>query len=273
MLAVYGPVETLEDIGTYILPDGREWSSGRDLYEYLQLAPSQITRWCNTNIEKNLFATQGTDYECFDIYVETGGGKKLVTEYAVHPDFAAKLGMISRSARAEEVRSFFVARNHKLNAIEQGQQQVALPDSQDDLILMLAQRNADNSRRLRALEAERAADQQRLGSVEDRVAQVEAKAATVTTDFYTIAGWASLQKVSVPISRANELGRKAASLSKKQGVEIGKVADQRFGVVNCYHVSILRQVLPPSPSAGLVTVMVPMPPKLPVLQARQAISR
>jgi anti-repressor protein len=256
MLAVYGPVETLEDIGTYVMPDGRELSSARDLYEYLKLAPSQFKRWCNSNIEDNAFAVVGTDYERFDVHVKVpNGGHKAAAEYAIHPDFAAKLCMVSKkSERAEEVRNFFVARNKKLASIEQGQTQVALADSQDDLILMLAQRNADNSRRLRALEAERADNQQRIGAVEQQVAQVVAKVTTVQTDFYTVAGWASLQKKKVPISEANVLGKRAANLSKAQGIEVGRVPDQRFGTVNAYHVDILKQVLPLPPGQSVSVI-------------------
>lgn len=47
---------------------------------------------------------------------------------------------------------------------------------------------------------------------------------------------------NVDINKANMLGRKATKLSKKYDYEIGKTKDPRFGVVNTYHVDILKEV-------------------------------
>ncbi len=138
-----------------------------------------------------------------------------------------------------------------------------------EILLQQCQQLVDHEKRMKQLEAERAADQQRIGAVEQKMAEVVAKTTTSPTEFYTIAGWASLQGLSIPTSKANELGRKAAALSKKQGIEIGKVPDQRYGLVGAYHVSILRQILPPPPGTSLAMVVIPSPPRPPNLRARQ----
>jgi phage anti-repressor protein len=241
MSAFYEPVQRLEDIRTYTMPNGEEWSSVRDLYEYLELAPSAFARWCNTNIEKNIFAAKSLDYEQLNFWVELqNGGQKAVTEYAIHPDFAAKLAMVStRSARAEEVRNFFVARNKKLNAIEQT---AALPQTQDDLILMLAQRNADNAKKLRVIEAEQAVARQQLASVQEQVAEVAAKQSTIDTNYYTVSGWASKCRLRKTAQELNGCGRRAKALSDAQGYPVSQVYDAKYVTVNTYHVDILRQV-------------------------------
>jgi Rha family phage regulatory protein len=69
-----------------------------------------------------------------------------------------------------------------------------------------------------------------------------AKIETHPTDFFSIAGYASLRGFKVDISRANMLGRKASKLSRDYRVEMGKVADSRFGQVNTYHLDILTEV-------------------------------
>ncbi|WP_460618836.1 KilA-N domain-containing protein [Hymenobacter ruber] len=119
-----------------------------------------------------------------------------------------------------------------------------LPQTQGELILMLAQQNVANEKRLLAVEQASASQQQQVNQIERQVAEVTARVTTVNTDFFTVAGWASLQKKSVPTSTANALGRKAAALSKAQGYDVGKVSDARYGAVNSYHIDVLRQVIP-----------------------------
>ena len=69
--------------------------TARDLYEFLQLAPSQFSRWAKTNIEDNPFYSEGTDWWGFDI-VSNGNGTK---DYRLTIDFAKHLCMLSRSER------------------------------------------------------------------------------------------------------------------------------------------------------------------------------
>jgi hypothetical protein len=119
-----------------------------------------------------------------------------------------------------------------------------LPQTQGELILMLAQQNVANEKRLAAVEHHQVQQQQQVRAIEQQVAEVVAKQTTINTDFFTVAGWASLQKKSIPTSTANALGRKAAALSKAQGFDVGKVSDARYGKVNSYHKDVLRQVIP-----------------------------
>ena len=251
MLQQRGPILFLEDIGTYTRPNGEEWSSVRDLYEYLELAPSVFSRWCNSNIQNNAFAIEGIDYEQLNTYVELqNGGEKAVIEYAVHPDFGAKLCMVSRSAKAEEVRNWFLARNKKLAVIEQqAASVVALPQDPDDLILMLAQRNAEHSRELRAIKAEQEAarierenNQQQLASVEQKIEEVAARQVLTEVEYFAIKGWAKLQKKSVTEEQAKDLGRKASKLSRERGVRVDKLPNGTYGTVNSYHCSILQDI-------------------------------
>jgi anti-repressor protein len=50
--------------------DGNGMTTARKLYEFLELAKGQFSRWCKTNILENTFAEEGADYIGFDINVE-----------------------------------------------------------------------------------------------------------------------------------------------------------------------------------------------------------
>lgn len=82
--------------------DGRV--TARGLYEFLELAKGQFSRWAKSNILDNAFAVDGVDYQGFDIYVE---GNKTI-DYKISLDFAKKLCMISKSERGEQARNYFI---------------------------------------------------------------------------------------------------------------------------------------------------------------------
>ena len=84
--------------------------------------------------------------------------------------------------------------------------------------------------------------ERRLRTVEDRIDMIEAKHTTVPNEYFTIAGFASIRKQKVDISKANILGRRAAQMSRRLGYEIGKVSDPRYGAVNTYHIDVLNEV-------------------------------
>lgn len=84
--------------------------------------------------------------------------------------------------------------------------------------------------------------EKRLKSMESRIDEIEAKTITSPTEYFTIAGFASIRKQRVDINRAVLLGRKASKLSREYGYEVGKTSDPRYGTVNTYHIDILNEV-------------------------------
>ena len=84
--------------------------------------------------------------------------------------------------------------------------------------------------------------ERRLKTVESRIEEIEAKFITAPTEYYTIAGFASIRKQKVDVNRAIFLGRKASKLSKEYGYDIGKASDPRYGAVNTYHIDVLNEV-------------------------------
>ena len=84
--------------------------------------------------------------------------------------------------------------------------------------------------------------EKRLNSMESRIDEIEAKTITAPTEYYTIAGFASIRKQKVDVNRAIFLGRKASKMSKEYGYDIGKASDPRYGAVNTYHIDVLNEV-------------------------------
>jgi DNA-binding transcriptional regulator YhcF (GntR family) len=61
-------------------------------------------------------------------------------------------------------------------------------------------------------------------------------------DYYTIKGYASKLGQQILFSEALNLGRLAGKISREKGLEIRKVDDERFGLVNSYSVKVLEEV-------------------------------
>lgn len=104
----------------------------------------------------------------------------------------------------------------------------AMAKSPTELIVLMAQ---ELDKQAKAVE-EVKADMKRL----------EAKITTIPSEYYTIAGYANLKGKKIDVTRANQLGRYAANLSRKYGYDIGRVSDPRYGSVNSYHMDVLRDV-------------------------------
>ena len=51
--------------------DENGMTTASNLYAFLELNPSQFSRWCKRNIVNNKFATENVDYIRFDISVES----------------------------------------------------------------------------------------------------------------------------------------------------------------------------------------------------------
>lgn len=164
---------------------------------------------------------------------------KGLQDYALTLDTAKEIAMLQRTDKGKQARRYFIECEKQLC-----EQPLALPQTQGELILMLAQQNVAHEKRLAAVEQASAEQRQQVLAIQQAVEEVRAKQTTVPDDFYTVAGWASLQKRPVPLSTATALGKRAAALSKADGIPIGKVSDQRYGTVNAYHICILQKIIP-----------------------------
>jgi anti-repressor protein len=204
-------------IPLYETAAGNPAVSARDLHSFLE-SKQEFTTWVKARLQKYGFI-EGTD---FLINLSKSQGRP-VTDYVLSLDTAKELAMVEANTKGQQARRYFIDKEKELR-----QQNALAPASQAELILQLAQQNVAN--------------EQRMVALEQAVEEVKAKALTVNTSYYTIAGYASLHRRRLTPSQANEAGRRATRLSQQAGHAVDKIHDTRYGKVNSYHVEILKQV-------------------------------
>lgn len=89
--------------------DENGMTSASKLYEFLELNPSNFTKWCKRNIENNNFASENVDYVRLVLEYESAVKGKTRIDYKLSSDFAKKLSMTGNTDRHEEARKYFIA--------------------------------------------------------------------------------------------------------------------------------------------------------------------
>lgn len=79
--------------------------------------------------------------------------------------------------------------------------------------------------------------------ISSRVDELEAKITSTDDQYYTIAGYCSLNKIPCPLHQAKAWGKQAATLSRQKGIPTGTAHDERFGKVRTYHQDILQETI------------------------------
>lgn len=187
--------------------------SARELYLGLGLDKAVWSRWLVTNIVENDFFKENNDWVGFNIMLNGNESK----DFAISIDFAKHISMMARTPKGHEYRNYFIE-------LESQQK----PLSHLEVLAQSALALVEMDNRTKALESE--------------VKLLSAKIEKSPTDYFTIAGFASMRGVKVDVRDANKLGRKAARLSKEHDYPIGKAHSEIFGEVNTYHLDILSEV-------------------------------
>ena len=122
------PIEIALDI------DNEGMTTAKRLYAFLELSPSNYSKWCKTNIVENEFAEENVDYWAFVLNDEWGG--QSTTDYKLTAHFAKKLSVKGNGEKAEQAREYFAT-------VEERVKQKAIDRSklspQTQFILQLAQ--------------------------------------------------------------------------------------------------------------------------------------
>lgn len=93
------PIEIALDI------DNEGMTTARKLYAFLELSPSNYSKWCKSNILENEFADENVDYWAFVLNDEWGG--QATTDYKLTAHFAKKLSVKGNSEKSEQAREYF----------------------------------------------------------------------------------------------------------------------------------------------------------------------
>jgi len=85
--------------------------------------------------------------------------------------------------------------------------------------------------------------ERQINEHETRLARIEAQVGSQAPDYYTIKGWAKLNRLRAPNeAEAQRLGKSAAALSRDRDVPIEQTPHADYGTVNRYAQSVLEVV-------------------------------
>lgn len=87
--------------------DENGMTTAKKLYDFLELNPSNYSKWYKTNIIDNQFADEGTDYEVFVPNDENPQGGRPTQDFKLTARFAKKLSMTQKNQRGEDARDYF----------------------------------------------------------------------------------------------------------------------------------------------------------------------
>lgn len=199
--------------------NGKKAVSARELYEKLGYDKSQWARWFKKNITKNQFAIENEDWIGFDMMSSSNNGT-LTKDFALSIDFAKKLSMMARTEAGEKIRDYFIE-------VEKQAKAIAKPQTTLDILKLTIQ----------------GLEEQQKGLEEVKREVLELKAQTATRpEYFTIVGYATLNKIQVGLQLASKLGQKASRICKLEGFPMDEIPDPRFGKVKSYPKMVLQQV-------------------------------
>ena len=102
------PIEIALDI------DSDGMTTARKLYEFLELAPQNYSRWVKTNILDNEFATENEDYFHSSSMKSEQGRGNFAEDYKLTAHFAKKLSVKGNSEKSEQAREYFTTVEEKV---------------------------------------------------------------------------------------------------------------------------------------------------------------
>ncbi len=210
--------------------NGNQAVSARDLHNFLvkQAKGGQkgqdFSHWIKKMLDCGLiegedYIIEKYDYQGNAISGESDNQRVRRIEYILSLDAAKSISMLQRNDKGDEARRYFIE-------VEKKFQQVGSLSLLDLMEMSIKEMRKQDKR---------------IKEVESRIDQVEAKMKT-RPDYFTIAGYWSLNKKSIGIREAAVAGRRASKLCREQNITIERVTDIRYGQVGSYPRDILKQV-------------------------------
>lgn len=189
--------------------DENGMTTARALYDFLELAQGQFSRWAKTNIESNEFYEENKDWWGFDI-MSNGNNCK---DYRLTTDFAKHLSMESHSSKGKIARQYFIT-------VEDKAKEMAINRSQLSPQMQMFYAIADEQAKME-LEQKRQAEQ--INHVEQRVESIREVVALDTTSWRDDTG-NILRKISMELGGGQAYSQVRAEsyelLSKRMGVNL-----------------------------------------------------
>lgn len=136
------------------------------------------------------------------------------------------------NAKIQLVKAFSIAKRSQIVASTTLEQ-----------LLVIVQKSIEQERRTKELEDIAKLQAAKLESHAERIEGVESELGRFTSPhgyYYTIAGYASLHKIEMPLAQAIAMGKKASYMCRTIDMPMGEARDPRFGKVKTYPESVLK---------------------------------
>lgn len=154
--------------------DDKGMTTAKKLYEFLELNPSNYSKWYKCNIIDNQFADEGTDYEVLVPNDENPLGGRPTQDFRLTAKFAKKLSMTQKNKRGEEAREYFTRAEDKLKEVVINRSNLS-PELQMFMKMGEAMANQE-------LEQKRQAEEQERQAIELNVVKANQKTIALALD-------------------------------------------------------------------------------------------
>ena len=196
--------------------DGKQLVSARELYSFLGYDLSQWSRWCLTNIVKDDYFTEYVDYSKLDIV----SNHQKATDYVITMDMAKELSMLERNDKGKQARKYFIEIEKQaiktLSPLDLLAQSVKILQEQD----------------------------LKLQLIENRVLEIENKPQiNAPISHFSIMGYCNNINKQISLTEAAKYGRACTKMCNTLGLQMGKIADPRYGSVKTYPLDVLEQII------------------------------
>jgi phage anti-repressor protein len=201
--------------------NGRKAVSARELHEFLG-NKRQFADWIKQRINK-YGLIDGIDYTRVSLISERG----MSIEYVLTLEASKELAMVEGNEKGKQARQYFIDCEKQL-----AEKQTILSEVQ--LLLMAMQQ-------MTAINANVNEQKQELTEIKQQVKALEASR-EIKQDYYSILAFTRLKRIEISYSEAIQKGKLAAKLTKEKGLDLRKIADERYGYVGSYPIEILEVV-------------------------------
>jgi anti-repressor protein len=198
--------------------DSQMMVDAKELHLFLQVG-TRWDKWIQRRIEEYGFV-QAIDF------VVVKNDLNDYTGFRMSLDMAKEICMVERNAKGKEARQYFIAIEKAWQSREQKS-----PGTSLEVLQATVNALVDQERRVKTLET-------RQDIVEEKMLLLASD-----SDYRTVRGWARINGISISEKEAAMVGKKTGSICRQKGLHIGKVPDERHGVVNSYPVHMLKSVM------------------------------
>ncbi len=201
--------------------------NARYLHAFLE-SKQDFSTWIKARIEQYGFV-HGQDFTIHKFVV----GRATQIDYNITIDTAKELSMVERNDKGKQARQYFI----------ECERRALMPPAQAPVVNRTPEQRAlialmDEQNEIRAQQTAIVATQ---SAQQDSIKRLEAKQSAFEdgASYFTVIGYGAMHGIKVDRGGAIRIGKRAGSLSKSEGIPVGKVRDARFGQVNEYHESML----------------------------------